>query len=340
MEFNPYNLNPRHAHKTQEQWRLAVDLFIVSVYAYALFTVADFESDPEGSLSRFLFAFPLFFLAYLMSGGLRRITHGKHSSNFRAIIEFGIAFAILWGAYLYLIETLFVHSDQSFRQWINVGTLGTVLALTLSYRMRRRNLRHQREARKDRGLRIGVDVDGVLGNQIAGILPRIASSHGIQLAYSDITDWQLPIGDDSDVKVEIGSAMEDPEYVLKMPVHAGAKRLMETLYENNRLFVITSRPPETKSDTETWLGENGLPFDELINLKEQAKSLFKTDVLIDDFVGNVAEYLKNSTGTAILVEQPWNRDHASLDEWSEDARLIFTNTLDSTISEVQRLMKP
>ena len=31
------------------------------------------------------------------------------------------------------------------------------------------------------------------------------------------------------------------------------------------------------------------------------------DALVDDYVGNVEEFLKNAAGPAVLVEQPWNR---------------------------------
>jgi uncharacterized HAD superfamily protein len=339
MEFNPYNLNPRHPHRTQEQFRLAVDLIIVSVYAYALFAIAIFEDDPRSSVARFLFAFPLFFVAYLVSGVLRRMTHGRHASNVRAIIEVGAAFAVLWLAYLTIVLHCLAPHDKSCRQWINLGVVVIAFGLTLSYRYRRRALRNRRESKKRSGLRIGVDIDGVLGNQIDGILPRIKAKYGIELTYDDITDWQLPIGPASDVKVEIADAMEDPECVLNMPLHTDAKSFMEGVFEKNRVYVVTARPLEAKADTEAWLGRSGIPFDGLINLKERAKSMFQTDVLIDDYVGNVEEYLRNSSGTAILIEQPWNREHAQLAEWQEDPRLIHSPSLTAAAAIIQSLMR-
>lgn len=333
MEFNPYNLNPSHPFKVHEQWRLAVDLFIVTVYAYTLFTIASFEDDPRYSLSRFLFAFPLFFLAYLVSGALRRITHGKHASNFRAIIEFGVAFSIVWLAYLLIVPDRFGPE----RQWVNLGVLVLILGLTFAYRLRRRLLRAQRLKRKDKGLRVGVDVDGVLANQINGILPRIKARHGIDLTYDEITDWQLPVGATSDVKVEIADALEDPQYILSMPIHSGAKRFMETLFEDHRLYVVTARPIEAKADTEVWLSRAGFPFDGLLNLKEKAKSMFQTDVLVDDYVGNISDYLRNSSGTAVLVKQPWNHDHSELVEWADDPRLRHADNMAEALAIVQEL---
>jgi hypothetical protein len=31
------------------------------------------------------------------------------------------------------------------------------------------------------------------------------------------------------------------------------------------------------------------------------------DALVDDYLGNVSEFLTNSHGPAVLVDQPWNR---------------------------------
>jgi 5'(3')-deoxyribonucleotidase len=335
MEFNPYNLNPRHPYKIQEQFRLGVDLVIVSIYAYALFTIAIFETDPRNSVARFLLAFPLIFLAYVVSGLLRRLTHGKHASNLRPILEFGLAFSLVWVLYVVLAVGHFSADDHAYRQWVNLGTLVAVLGLMLLYRLRRSNLRNEQDSRKAQGLRIGVDIDGVLANQIAGILPRIRARYGVDLSYDDITDWQLPIGTNSDVKVEIENAMSDPDYILRMPLHADAARFMETLFDGNRLYVVTARPLEAKADTEAWLGKCKFRFDGLINLKEKAKSMFQTDVLVDDYVGNVDEYLSNSSGIAVLVSQPWNQDHTFLTQWEGDPRLVYAVDLSAALTFIQ-----
>jgi 5'(3')-deoxyribonucleotidase len=339
MEFNPYNLNPRHPYKLQEQLRLGLDLVIVSIYAYALFTIAIFEDNPRNSIARFLFAFPLIFLAYVVSGLLRRISHGRHASNVRVILEFGIAFGLVWLLYLLLAVGQYSSDDHAYRQWINLGTLFAVFGIMVTYRLRRSYLRTKQQGRKAHGLRIGVDIDGVLANQIAGILPRIKARHGIDLSYDDITDWQLPIGKSSDVKVEIENAMSDPQYILTMPLHAEATDFMETLFDENRLYIVTARPLEAKADTEAWLGKCKFRFDGLINLKERSKSMFQTDVLVDDYIGNVEEYLGNSSGIAVLVSQPWNRDHTSLADWESDPRLVYADDLSVALTFIQDFSK-
>lgn len=132
--------------------------------------------------------------------------------------------------------------------------------------------------------------------------------------------------------------MEDDDYILKMPVHDGAKGFLEKLFPTHRIIVITARSPDTKSATEEWLRRSHLPFDELVNLKESKKSMQKTDVLVDDYVGNVKEYLENSAGIAILVRQPWNTDHSTLQKWEETSRLLYAADLSTALSQIETLV--
>ena len=202
--------------------------------------------------------------------------------------------------------------NDAYRQWINLGTILAVFGIMVAYRLRRSHLRTRQQGRKAHGLRIGADIDGVLGNQIAGILPRIKARHGIDLSYDDITDWQLPVGKSSDVKAEIENAMSDPQYILTMPLHAESTTSWKLCSTRNRLSHRDGSAALSEGRYGSVVGEVHFRFDGLINLKEKAKSMFQTDVLVDDYVGNVEEYLGNSPGVAVLVSQPWDRDHTSL----------------------------
>jgi hypothetical protein len=75
---------------------------------------------------------------------------------------------------------------------------------------------------------VGVDLDGVLGNQVA--LERENARLGLSLTYEQIVHWDLPFGDTSFVRA-IRSAMEDRNYVLGMPVHEGACEMLAELKE-------------------------------------------------------------------------------------------------------------
>jgi uncharacterized HAD superfamily protein len=80
------------------------------------------------------------------------------------------------------------------------------------------------------------------------------------------------------------------------------------------VVVLTARAGDALAWSVEWLKENELPFDEIAGSEEAKKSLHGVDVLVDDYLGNVEEFLENASGTVVLVDQPWNRaERATLD---------------------------
>jgi len=173
---------------------------------------------------------------------------------------------------------------------------------------------------------VGVDIDGVLGDQVEGVLKRVNPGLSSPRCYEDVVDWDIQLGDSSFIP-EIKKALKDQRYVLDMPVHAGATDMLEALRRNYFVRIITVRPPEAISWTEQWLINNDLPYDELVPAEEAQKSRHDADVLIDDYPVNLEEYLTNTDGIAFLVDQPWNRDHSSLESWLNDGRLFCVSKI-------------
>lgn len=173
---------------------------------------------------------------------------------------------------------------------------------------------------------VGVDIDGVLGNQVHGVLQRIKERLGIDLDYEHVVHWDLPLGDTSFVP-EIADAMNDPQYILDMPVHDGAPEMLAALRERYSVKVITVRPADAMALTEQWLAKNTLPYDELVPAVEALKSRHGADALVDDYPQNLAEFLEQTAGIGILVDQPWNQDVAALTTWLDGSRLIRVSKL-------------
>lgn len=338
MEMRPYNFSPQNVHLTTEKVRLGLDLFIVTVYAYLLFTVEDLKQKPDEWMGGYLLGFPMIFAAYLLSGLARRRSHGRLATNPAPILWFGLAYVILYILYGrgYLA---IASSSKQWVPWLNAAGIFVALGFMIAYRLVRRRIVAQRHKSKAAGLTIGVDVDGVLANQIEGILPRVRARLGIQLRYEDVTQWRLPLGE-SDIAKEIEIAFDDSDYVLGMPVHPGARELVDDLYGDNSITLITARPPQTRSWTLQWLHNHGFTFDALVNVKDEKKSFYRPDILIDDYIGNVKEYLTNTTGTAILVNQPWNNSgRDEMQEWVAQLRLYIVMNIREALAIVVKLRK-
>ena len=117
-------------------------------------------------------------------------------------------------------------------------------------------------------LRIAVDVDGVLANQIDGIAKRLNPKLDKPIEYEDITHWRYEF-EGTDIAREILSAMlVDPTYVSEMPVHEGANEMLDAFHVGDEIVILTARPPEVLGLTEVWLRENRLRFDAIVSAKE------------------------------------------------------------------------
>ncbi len=102
---------------------------------------------------------------------------------------------------------------------LNAMWLATSGFLTFVYRRTRRKFSDTRRRNKAQGKRIGVDVDGVLGDQIHYILPILKTKFDVGLAFKDIVQWDLPVAD-SDIAVQIKGGMGSvPCYTLRDPPH-------------------------------------------------------------------------------------------------------------------------
>jgi 5'(3')-deoxyribonucleotidase len=181
-------------------------------------------------------------------------------------------------------------------------------------------------------LTVGIDLDGVLGDQIAGVLPRIKSRLGIDLTYEQITEFRLRLGS-SDLADEIQLAQRDEAYLRDMPPHRGAAEIVAELRRHYAVLLITARPGAARRATERWLHLHGFEFDGVVNAEESKKSVYGADVLIDDYTGNIADFVEHTTGLGLLLDRPWNRrDRDLLHPWISGGRAVIAPSLDAVPS--------
>jgi 5'(3')-deoxyribonucleotidase len=155
---------------------------------------------------------------------------------------------------------------------------------------------------------LGIDVDGVLGDQVPPTLDRIkGKGKGKNLCKDDITSWDHPI-DDTDFTKEIEECLLDKDFVMEMPVISGSISALEKLYKVYHLVIATNRPSETEQYTVSWLRKN-FKFHEFINTREVGKDSLGLDVLVDDNPENIKSFARTGK-KALLFSQPWNKDYS------------------------------
>lgn len=329
-------LRPYYFRNCREQIRLIADVAIVCLYAIIIFSIKDFSSYQLYYNPRYFLVFACIFIAYLFSGKLRQATYGSVASRTNLIGKYLFIYLILFIAYYLFYARLiyFINVVLTLNTffWINIIFISFALVMMVIYRHERRKKSNIRL----KGLKIGIDVDGVLANQIEGLIPRIHRRLGILINYDKVTEWNLNIGNSS-IDKEIEVAMKSKDYVISMPSHAGASEVINDLYKDHRIIIITSRPKETENWTKEWLIKEKIPFDKIETTRSGEKSLYATDILIDDYLGNVKEFLAETNGHVILVDQPWNRNRDELKHYIDEGWLYIVNKLSEVPSIIRTI---
>lgn len=189
-----------------------------------------------------------------------------------------------------------------------------------------------------RTVTIAVDVDGVLAEQVIPVLQRIKEKYGISVSKEQITEWEYPIGD-TDIKREIELAEMEEDFVKSMLPIEGCREALDILAQSFHIVVATSRHPMSDNWTRGWLNANGIKYHRLINTHVEGKSLPEVQILVDDYVGNIEEFVTAGSDSrqAILFSQPWNTDHHSLRSFIAAKQVYIANGWSEVIDLIRRI---
>ena len=300
-------------------------------YAYLLFSLELIHSDNNETILGMLICLAVVFWLYLLSGYCRIYQYGTRASRVRLILVFSLAYSVIACSYWYIVSYVINEKDSRWK-W-NLGFVVLSIIIMIAYR-----ITHSLLAYRSRW--IAIDVDGVLANQIAHLLPIIDQKYGKQLKYEDIVEWDLKIGN-TDIASVIRAEQQQKRYVQKMPPILNASESINRLIRKFKIAIVTARSPDSDEWTKNWLVANGIPYDSYINTKEGHKHNIDVDheLLVDDYLGNIQKYLEKSDGLAILFDQPWNRERSSLRQYMEDGRLLVAKDWDDVLAKIEKMMK-
>lgn len=157
-------------------------------------------------------------------------------------------------------------------------------------------------------MQIAIDVDGVLANHVPHVLKRLQRKWGVIFQKSKVRLWNQPIPNtNTTIDMEIESALNDPNYVLGMPIIPHAREGTKAILGfGHTIIIATSRPPESDPYTIEWLIKKNIPFHHFINTRVCGKLILPADILIDDRLETACEFARLK-GFAILFLQPWNK---------------------------------
>ena len=187
-------------------------------------------------------------------------------------------------------------------------------------------------------MRIGVDIDGVLADQVGEVLKLVNKAQGTSLRRADIDEWDKIIGT-TRIDEEIERALEDDSYVLRMACIPGARKGMQALSRAHNMVIVTSRPPKSLAASMLWLKQKDIPFDEFCGTQPLGKAGVLVDVLVDYRIENVEEFA-NAGRKAILLSQPWNQERSKLQPLLQSGAVAVAEKWSGVVNIVNALPLP
>jgi 5'(3')-deoxyribonucleotidase len=183
-------------------------------------------------------------------------------------------------------------------------------------------------------VRIAVDIDGVLADQVDAALERIEKEYGLKYSKNDVDCAHWSFGG-RDIWSEIARLLVDPEYVLKVPVIDGAQRAIRQLSRHN-VCVVTARRPETEKATKQWLNTHFPCLTEYYHARTGTKHSIPSNVLIDDLDYNIVEFVKSDPNRrGILFWHPWSLNDTEIHKYTDQVH--FCRDWHSVVGAIDEL---
>ena len=183
-------------------------------------------------------------------------------------------------------------------------------------------------------MKIAVDIDGVLADQVGAILKVIKKEYGQSYSKNDVNraHWSFA---GVDIWSKIAKSLDNPVYVLGVPLIDGSQKAMLQLTKHD-IFVVTARTPNTEVATKLWLETHFPCLKEYYYAMTGTKYNVPSDVLIDDLDMNIVEFVKSDPNRrGILFMHPWSINDTDIESYSN--QVYFCSDWQSVVSAINEI---
>ena len=193
-------------------------------------------------------------------------------------------------------------------------------------------------------LRIGIDVDGVLADNMSTVAYIMNHNFGTHYRKENFSNWrtwhnELFGLEEKDIYKYLDQAWHDGG--AEIGTEESSVNIMKAIRRMSkigRVIVITRRTPTSWSDMTRWISRRDWPINDLVMVgKGGSKFDYNLDYLIDDKPSLINDRAKARSDTTILLrDQPWNQT-LELDKgfYSENFRRIHTLSEAATYIEAR-----
>jgi len=184
-------------------------------------------------------------------------------------------------------------------------------------------------------LKIAVDIDGVLADQVSAVLLEIEKDYGQTYCKSDINraHWSFA---GIEIWTEIARLLADPEYVMRVPLIEGSQKAIKQLCRHD-LLVVTARRPNAEEATRRWLNWHFPSLTQYYHARTGTKHNIPSDVLIDDLDMNIVEFVRSDPNRrGILFLHPWSLNGTDIEDYSD--RVYYCPQWHSVVKAIDDIM--
>jgi uncharacterized HAD superfamily protein len=158
-------------------------------------------------------------------------------------------------------------------------------------------------------LTIGVDIDGVIVDIAAAMIPLLSKVCKRPVSYQDLCYWNLGAALNIDQKTVayIWEKTLEDGLLRQAPPIKGALEGMSMISRHN-IWLVTRRPAYTQNPTQSWLSEYRVKYDHIafVNKGKKASIGQKFDLFVEDYLEEALAFAEAGV-FSILFNQPWNQ---------------------------------
>jgi uncharacterized HAD superfamily protein len=176
--------------------------------------------------------------------------------------------------------------------------------------------------------RLGIDIDGVVAEQNVPVIEYINETYGTTLTGGDVRE-RNPTFDGLDEpyvhymrEAEAAAGVDD--YYTGMELIPGVRHALTRLATRYKLVIVTHRPEHALSPTQAWLDEHDVPYDHFVTDVPANKAEVTVDLLIDDYSGNVADFVEAGKHGVQFIRPSVLDDERSIPEDAVTVEAIAT----------------
>lgn len=187
-------------------------------------------------------------------------------------------------------------------------------------------------------LTIGLDIDGVIVDYAAVMMPVISRACGRHVSVEEINTYDITecLELDTSTADSVWKQILNSNSLLHAPPIEGAIEGLSAI-SGHEIWIVTGRPASLDKLTERWLRERNIRYDRIIFDRAMDKMLVgpEFDVFVEDFLEG-ARVIAESGVLTLLFDQPWNRS----DSLPENCQRVFDwDTIVKRVDEVRGQIK-